>query len=333
MHLVLAGILGLLFLGAPAHAAEADLAATLAAFDHDDHRDLRSVLVLRHGRIVAERYYNGAAAGTLHDVRSAGKSITALLVGTAVDRGLIRTTADPVGVAWPAAQGSAVGKVTLDSLLTMRSGLAADDSDVASPGNEDTMDEAADTVKFILAIPQAVPQGTRYRYNSLGAHVAALVVEQASGQDLENYARAALFTPLGITQWHLARDASGHPKGQGNLSLYPRDLATIGQLVLDGGMHAGRRVISARWLDTMLAPHVAIGDVDRYADSYGYFWYTKTQQVHGKPVLVHFASGNGGNKIYVVPAQDTVVVITSGAYGKGYGQLRSENILKAILAQ
>ena len=86
-------------------------------------------------------------------------------------------------------------------------------------------------------------------------------------------------------------------------------------------------------LAAMLAPHAAIGAVDRYADGYGYFWYTKTQQVQGKPVLVHFASGNGGNKIYVVPARDEVIVITSSAYGKGYGQLRSETILKAILAQ
>lgn len=313
-------------------AAAAELDATLATFDHDPHPDLRSVLVLRHGRIVAERYYNGETADTLHDVRSAGKSITGLLVGTAVDRALLATNAR-IGTIWPAAHNSALADVTLDNVLTMRSGLASFDADPDSPGNEDKMDEAPDTLKFILAIPRATPPGTQYRYNSLTAHVAALAVEQASGRDLEAYARTALFAPLGITRWHWDRDASGHPKGQGNLSLRTRDLGTIGQLVLDQGLHEGRRVLSAAWIATMLAPHVDISANDRYADSYGYLWYGKTHQVDGKPVQVHFASGNGGNKIYVVPALDEVVVVTSSAYGKGYGQLRSENILKAVLGE
>lgn len=316
----------------PAAAQQADLAQTLALFDHDEHPDLRSVLVMHDGRIVAERYYNGDSADTLHDVRSAGKSITSLLVGAAVDRGLVRTS-EPVAAYWRAAKGTAAGEVPLDAVLTMRSGLAAFDADPDSPGNEDKMDEAADTDQFILAIPVAAPPGTQYRYNSLTSHIAAITVEQASGQYLEAFARAALFAPLGIARWQWARDRSGHPKGQGNLSLRTRDLAKIGQLVLDKGVHDGRQVISASWLDTMLAPHVGIADVDRYADSYGYFWYAKTHLVNGKAVQVFFASGNGGNKIYVVPSLRNVVVVTSSAYGKGYGQLRSENILKAILAR
>lgn len=316
-----------------AHAAGPDFIATLGRFEQDAHADLKSVLVMRDGRIVAERYFNGETADSLHDVRSAGKSITALLVGAAVDRGMIRQLGDPVASYWTAASGSAVGAVPLESVLTMRSGLAAFDADAASPGNEDKMDEAPDTDKFILSIPATGAPGTQYRYNSLTAHVAALTVEKASGQDLEAFARTALFAPLGIARWEWQRDASGHVKGQGNLSLRTRDLAAIGQMVLDGGVFEGRRVISKDWIERMLAPRVAIGDVDRYADHYGYFWYSKTQSVGGKPVVVHFASGNGGNKIYVVPSLRYVVVVTSSAYGKGYGQLRSESILQAILAE
>ena len=317
----------------PCHAAVPDLDGVLGAFDIDAHPDLRSVLVMHDGAVVAERYYNGETADTLHDVRSAGKSITALLVGTAVDRGAIRSVDDPVARYWTAARGSAVGAVRLDDILTMRSGLASFDEDAASPGNEDKMDDAPDTDAFILAIPRAAPPGAVYRYNSLTAHVAAIAVQQASGRDLEDVARTALFAPLGITRWHWDRDASSRVKGQGNLALRTRDLGKIGQMVLDHGLYDGRRVLSEKWIATMLAPHHAIGAVDRYADGYGYFWYTKTQLVDGKPVIVHFASGNGGNKIYVVPALDDVIVVTSSAYGKGYGQLRSETILKAVLAQ
>ena len=324
-------LLSLACLTGLATAANVDINAVLARFDQDEHADLTSVLLMRDGRIVAERYYNGASADTLHDVRSAGKSITALLVGTAFDRGLVKP-GDTVDMHWKAARGSAAGALLLDSVLTMRSGLAAFDQDPDSPGNEDKMDEAPDTDKFILSVPSASAPGPQYRYNSLTSHIAAITVEKAVGQDLERYASEALFAPLGITRWQWQRDASGHPKGQGNLSLRTRDLAAIGQLVLDGGGVKGRRVISAAWLAMMLAPRVAIGEVDRYADHYGYFWYSKTQHVQGAPLLVHFASGNGGNKIYVVPSIRAVLVVTSRAYGKGYGQRRSEEILKAILA-
>ena len=315
----------------PAHAQRPDLNALLTKWDSDPHPDLCSVLVLQDGQIVAERYYNGETADTLRDVRSAGKSITALLVGAALDRGKIGKVTDQVQQYWPAAKGSAIGAVSLDAMLTMRSGLAAVDTDAASPGNEDKLDEAPDPVAFALAVPRLQSPGQKYIYNSLTAYMAGLLVEQATGADLDNFARAALFDPLGITRWQWGRDAGGHPKGQGNLSLRTRDLAKIGQMVLGKGVYDGKRVISAAWIEASLAPRVPIAADDPYADHYGYFWYSKTVDLAGARIPVHFASGNGGNKIYVIPSRQAVVVVTSRAYGRGYGQARSEAILKAML--
>jgi CubicO group peptidase (beta-lactamase class C family) len=318
-------------LAGQAVAQQAPLASVLARWDRDPHPDLRSVLVMRDGAIVAERYYNGETADTLHDIRSAGKSITALLAGAAVDRGEIGIGA-PLERYWPALNGTALAGVTLDDILTMRSGLAAFDEDPASPGNEDKMDEAADPIAFTLATPRASAPGGQYRYNSMTAYIAGVSVEKASGMDLEEFARSTLFRPLGIERWQWLRDAAGHPKGQGNLSLRTRDLASIGQMVLDKGMFRGRRVIGVAWIDAMLAPRVDIAAVDPYADHYGYLWYAKTHVLGGRRLPVFFASGNGGNKIYVIPSLRSVVVVTSSAYGKGYGQRRSEDILKAVLA-
>ncbi|WP_156894741.1 serine hydrolase domain-containing protein [Janthinobacterium sp. 1_2014MBL_MicDiv] len=311
-------------------APQPTLNQVLQAQDRDSHGDLRAVVVLRDGAIVAERYYNGETADTLHDIRSAGKSITALLVGAAVARGQL-TTSKTVGHYWPEVADSPAGKVVLDDLLTMRSGLAAFDEDAASPGNEDKLDEAPDPAAFVRGVPAAAAPGGIYRYNSLGSYIAGRVVENAGGADLEDYAAKALFAPLGITRWSWGRDVANHPKGQGNLSLRARDTARIGQMVLDDGMFDGRRVIDVSWLKAALAPRVAIGAVDRYADSYGYFWYAKTQDIAGQKIPVFFASGNGGNKIYVIPTRRMVVSVASSAYGKGYGQRRSEDILKAIL--
>ncbi|QXQ08220.1 beta-lactamase family protein [Sphingosinicellaceae bacterium] len=308
------------------------LVQVLATFDHDEHPDLRGVVVLRDGQVVAERYFNGETADALHDIRSAGKSVTSLLVGIAIDQGKIHGVGDTVSTYWPDANGTAIGDVAIRDVLTMRSGLAAFDADPASPGNEDNLDAAADPLAFLLAVPRADPPGSRYRYNSVTAYTAGVVVAKATGRTMADFARSSLFEPLGIDRWRWAPDRAGYTKGQGNLYLTARDLAAIGELVRGDGLYRGRRVVSAAWLRDALAPKVAISDSDTYADGYGYFWYSKVQQIDGKPVAVSFASGNGGNKIYVVPSRNMVVAVTSSAYNHGYGQRRSENILKAILS-
>lgn len=93
----------------------------------------------------------------------------------------------------------------------------------------------------------------------------------------------------------------------------------------------GRRIISTLWLRDALANRVAIMDGDPYAQGYGYFWYSSTQQINGVAVAVSFASGNCGYKIYIAPSRGLVVAITSTAYGRGYGQRRSEQVLRAVL--
>lgn len=184
---------------------------------------------------------------------------------------------------------------------------------------------------FVRQVPSADPPGTRYRYNSATAYTAGVVVAKATGVRMSDFAGTRLFRPLGITRWGWQSDAAGVTKGQGNLSLTTRDLGLIGEMVRNNGRVRGRQIVSAIWIAAMLYPRVSIEADDPYADQYGYFWYRKVQQVAGKALSVSFASGNGGNKIYVVPACHLVVAITSSAYGRGYGQRRSEAILKGVL--
>ena len=317
---------------APAQArSDGALDAVLAGWDHDAHPDLRGVVILHDGRMVAERYYNGETAQTLHDVRSAGKSVTALMMGIAIDRGVVRGVGNRVSDYWPEARGSAIGDVAIRDVLTMRSGLAAFDEDPESPGNEDKLDQATDPLAFLIAVPRSDPPGSIYRYNSITAYTAGIVIAKASGRKMADFARTSLFAPLGIRRWSWAPDAAGYTKGQGNLSLTTRGFAAIGEMVRAEGRYKGRRIVSAGWIKEALTPKVTISGSDPYADGYGYFWYSKVQKIDGKPVPVSFASGNGGNKIYVVPSRHLVVAITSSAYGRGYGQRRSEDILKAVL--
>jgi CubicO group peptidase (beta-lactamase class C family) len=100
----------------------------------------------------------------------------------------------------------------------------------------------------------------------------------------------------------------------------------------NGGVVAGKQILNASWVKTSLATQVSISTSDPYADFYGYMWYTRVEQVGTRQIIVHFASGNGGNKVYVVPSLHLVVAITSSAYNTNYGQRRSHDILLNILA-
>ena len=315
-----------------ASAAGNDLQAILARWDDDDHRDLEGVVVRLHGQIVVERCYDGGSPDTLHDVRSVGKSVTSLLVGIAIGHGHIRSVSDTVDQYMPEMKGTAVGGVSLADILTMRSGLAADDDVPTSPGNEDRLMSAPDPIAFLKSVPQANRSGSTYIYSSLNAYVVGLIIARAVGETEAGFARKTLFEPLGINHVGWATDAIGNTRGQGNLSLTTRDLSLIGQMVLDQGRWKTRMVVNKDWIAESIGSHVDLDEIDRYADSYGYFWFTKTIMMGHEPILVHFASGNGGNKIYVVPGRHMVVAITSGAYDHRYGHERSWAILMALLS-
>lgn len=311
----------------------ASLQCLLVTFENDEHNDLHSVIIIQNGALVAEQYYNGGDRQTLIDVRSAGKSVTSLLFGIALDQSAIESIDDPVAKYWPEAKGSAIGSVRLSDVLTMRSGLDADANNPESPGYEDNMDASADTLSFALGIPSVDEPGTYYRYNSLAAFVVGVVIGRATGDGLEAFARTYLFEPLKIERWDWQEDQAGFTKGQGNLFLSAPDFARIGELVLNGGALNGQQVVSNKWVEESLKPRVDVSDSESNASGYGYYWFHQEYSLNNRSIEVTFASGNGGNKIYLVPEFDMVVSIMSQAYGQGRGQRRSEEILKAILAR
>lgn len=304
------------------------------ALRQDPNRDIKGVLVVLHGNVVAEAYFNGEERNSLHDMRSAGKSVTSTLVGIAIDQKLISGVDEPILNLLPASTSRPQNKanIKLSDVLTMRSGLAADDSDPASPGNENEMDKAPDWVDFAMDLPMKTTPGQSYSYAGVNAFLAGAIVETASRQSLDAFADQYLFRPIGITRFSWHHGAKGRVSGQGNLNITLRDMARIGELFLHHGMANGKQVVSRQWVQDALSSIVPISAVNPFADYYGYMWYTKTYSMSGHGVLVHFASGNGGNDINIIPDYDMVVVISSSAYGKSYGHSRSADILGRILA-
>jgi CubicO group peptidase (beta-lactamase class C family) len=308
------------------------LEAFLTSLQTEPHGDLKGIVILRHGKLVAESYFNGDDANTLHDIRSATKSITATLMGIAIDRGIVNSVDDSIATYLPDLPRDGKENIKIRDLLNMRSGLDANDDDPASPGNETRLDASTDWMKSVYEVPMKAPPGKQYLYVSINAFLAGAIIENASRIELDRFAFQNLFSPLGIARYKWRHVPIHRTTGQGNLEITTRDEAALGQLFLEKGRYDHRQMVSSGWVEQCLANQVPISAVDPYADFYGYMWYTKTESVGGRSLLVHFASGNGGNKIYLVPSLNLVMAITSSAYNQHYGQERSHDILLQVLS-
>lgn len=296
--------------------------------------NVQGVIVLQDGKRVYETYPNRYATNTLHDIRSATKSIVGLLVGIAVDQGKIKVEDTMLSFFPEYNPGKPIDerkkRITIDNLLTMASGLDADSDDSNSPGNEDYLYEADDWLQFSLDIPMAAEPGSRLAYASMNTFLLGVVLERATGQQFEDFAQTYLFDPLGIDYVRWTNTPKGYVVAQGNLYIAARDMARIGQLVLNEGCWDGKQVLSKQWLQKSFEPRFPT-PWSNY-DTYGYQWYNHTLTINNTSYPYVFASGNGGQKLYIVPDENIVVVSTSTAYNTGYGQRRSLEILRRVLS-
>ncbi|MGH7111978.1 MAG: serine hydrolase domain-containing protein [Stellaceae bacterium] len=250
-------------------------------------------------------------ARTLHDLQSITKSVTAILVGIALDRGWLKSVGAPVlsfFLQYADLRTLARERITLGDLLSMTSGLFWPDGSIL-------LSAAQDPYRFVLKQPIEAAPGKVWNYNSGGVEVVGAILKKVSGQPLDQFAKKALFDPLGITDWQWGRLANGEPGASWGLRLRPRDLAKIGQFVLNHGIWHGRRIVSAAWIKQMTAPHSNLpGWETGFGDGYGYLWWLGRASIddHNIPWVAGF--GWGGQCAYVVPGLDLVVVATAGAY-------------------
>ena len=292
--------------------------SSLEAIRDGRFRGVDSLVVVRHGRLVAEGYFNGYGPETLHDLRSTGKSFTSALAGIAIGQGLFGLD-DPIANWVPQFESHAnmdarKRAITIRHLLDMRSGLECNDWSSASRGNEERMYDTRDWVGFILDLPMANDPGTVASYCTGGVIVLGQVISWRSGMALDAYAAAYLFGPLGIQQSSWRKAPDGSATGGGGLKLRPRDAARFGQLYLNGGVWNGARVVPADWVTRSRERVTPLGN-----DFYGTLWWKRSFAHGGGTVECFFTSGNGGNFIFVFPALDLVAVFTGSNYNSPLG--------------
>ncbi len=276
---------------------------------------MHSVLVVHNDQLVIEEYFNDYSGDKTHDLRSTTKSIRSILMGIAIDEGFIDHINDPISkyLKNPVPKKNLDDrkeKITIRHLLTMSSGLDCNDWDKKSKGQEDKVYKKKDWLQYTLDLPMINEPGEVSNYCSMGAVLLAEIISQASGLPIDKFAEKYLFNPLGIenVSW-------GHTSGKEvftsakRLYMTPRDMAKIGQLVLNEGKWNGVQIVSEKWMEDSTTPKTKITAID-----YGYFWWSIPLMINGETVISKTATGNGGQYIMVIPEMNLVAVFTGGAY-------------------
>ncbi len=297
--------------------------------------NVHGVVAMRGGRIVLEQYLAGFDARrarplglvrfgpeTPHDLRSVTKSIVGLLYGIALAAGRVPEPDAPLMAQFPDYPDLAAdpdrARWRIGHVLSMTLGTEWEEIAIpyGDPRNSETaMDAAPDRYRFILERPVRRPPGEAWTYNGGATALLGLLIARGTGRDLEEFAREALFAPLGITGAEWDRDARGQPIAASGLRMTPRELARIGVMVLAQGRWEGRQVVPAEWIAASLRPAVAMPDGRRY----GYHWYLGAVArddgsggVRREPVVS--AIGYGGQRLFLLPGLDLVVAVTAGNY-------------------
>lgn len=262
---------------------------------------LRSLVVVRNGFLIDERYYSGARVSTLRNIASVTKSVSSILVGIALERGIVRSLDQTIAELLPEAAArvpaSAVNGITLRQILTQTGGFPDD-------RQSDTRDLEPQFLD--MRLEPAVPPV--WRYSSAAVSLIAPILARAAGGSVADFARASLFSPLGIGDYDYdwRRDGIGNVRSDSGLRLRARDLAKLAWTMADGGRWRGRQVVPAHWAAESTRRHIALGwRVGPLTDiNYGYLWFTGT--LHGR--VANLAWGYGAQFAIAVPSLNLAVV-------------------------
>ena len=290
-----------------------------------DFEQIKSVLIARDGKLIYEKYFNGAQVDTRHNSRSATKTMATLLTGIAIKKGFLESEKEsifnhlkprhPIQNADTRKEG-----ISIEDLLTMSSIAECDDNNSFSRGNEERMYIIEDWLQFYLDLPvfsfpfEPKPEeqsyGRAWHYCSAGAAALAEVVQGAIGSPLDEFARVQLLAPLGIEEYKLHYTPTGTLNTAGGSEYRSRDLLKFIQLFLQRGKWDGKEIMTGSWVEKATTPKASPWP----GMEYGYLLWLKA---YGKQKKYDsFAmSGNGGQKMVGIPELNMSIAITTTNYG------------------
>lgn len=270
------------------HVTEGELLADLLEQGKRSKSD--ALIVVRDAQVLCEWY----AAGGREPIESMSitKSVVALAVGRLVDDGKLKLSIR-VATLYPEWAQGRKQDVTVEHLMTHTSGLQVSDA-------EEATQRYPDYVQRALAAELSNAPGEAFVYNNKAVNLLAGVVERVSGLKVDDFVRQEFFVPLGIASATWKRDAAGNPLVTHGLAISPPDLVKVGQMLLDGGVVSGKRLLSADWIERMTRPSQTL-NVD-----YGLLWWLSRG---ASPRSASYAAmGSLGQYLVVVPEAKIVAV-------------------------
>jgi CubicO group peptidase (beta-lactamase class C family) len=296
---------------------------------------VQSLVVAQHGRLVLDEYFQGFGPQDIHQLESGSKTIFSILFGIAQDQGLVRTEQKLYDF-FPEYRGKPgwvpdKAKITLGNLLSMTSGFACDDW-VPATDCHLQMVKTPDWLDFVLNQPMDHVPGEHWAYCNDCLEPLGAILARQSGMGVPDFAQKYLFGPLGFQNPYWSRFP---PKDladiAGSISLRPRDMAKVGQLVLHKGQWGDRQIVSEKWLETSTQFPAPIPPLAGWCDGYGYLWWRRDMPLKDGKVPVVFAAGLGGQYIFIVPKLDLVCVMTGGNYDDYRSQNFEQEFFKAFI--
>jgi CubicO group peptidase (beta-lactamase class C family) len=307
-----------------------------AAAESGAFQNLHSILVARDGKLIFEEYFNDFDEETLQYTASVSKSVGSILLGIAMDRGLVPGL------------GAGILDVPLSDLLSEYASIFEEDSrkqlilfrhalsmtgglewdETSLPYSDSRNDwirasQSDDPVGFALSRPVVSEPGAEFNYHGVYSILPSYLIDRETGTSAEAFAAEHLFGPLGIADWEWESVASGLTDTDGGLYLRPRDMAKLGQLYLDDGMWDGRRIVSEAWVTESSFRQVDNDD----SPDYCLLWWCGDFHYGDRTAYTVFASGHGGQKIFVFPSHDLVVVVTQQVFDNPYDELNNFAIM------
>lgn len=289
--------------GTPAFSQEAPALSDILA-EADALEPLETVIVAVDGEVIAERGYDGNETDDPTNIKSASKTVISALVGMAIDRGEIEGVDQPISDflkdSFPEDGDPRLEDITIGHLLSMQAGLGP-----TSGANYGRWVLSSNWVRAALDQPFEDDPGGRMLYSTGSSHLLSAILTEATGQSTLANARD-WFTEVddfGIGGWE--RDPQGIYLGGNQMAMSPKSLLAFGEVYRTGGLAAnGERVLSQAWIDQSWTERTS----SRYSgDGYGYGWFLR--DIGGE--AVRYAWGYGGQMLYIVPALDLTVVMTS----------------------
>ncbi len=255
------------------------------------------------GSLILERYYNGARASQLANIKSASKSVIAALVGIAIAKGHIKGLNQPIADYFPELAKDAERnkrQITIEDLVTMRSGL-----DSTSGRQYGAWVSSKNWVRYVLAQPLIDEPGTRVEYSTGTSHLLSAILTRATKTSTWQFAQEQLARPLGFTLAKWPQDPQGIYFGGNDMLMTPRQMIRFGELYENGGRIGDRQLIPRDWVEKA---DDGVGRSRWGSDrEYGYgFWIRDFGRYKS-----FYAWGYGGQFIFVLPDLDLVVVTTS----------------------